>query len=317
MDEYGYIINNYPEKCNFRMPKDERKLYVAVKTAILNDETSKMLPNLHPVYIPDLNDGISRVCLADDEHGNPIYWPVGKLENRSVLVQGNTRMGKTYLTTTKLIMGLHRLGCRVLILESAMPSYSIDQLNKCGYNEEFISENFSYGKAMTADEIMSEFEQAQDSIYIVSSDAEDSEKQKLFGLLFRYQKKEFEANLENTRPLFIVFEEAGDTTLYDAPELKRLYNQGSKMKLSVITILQMFMGKGSQNFRRMVGQASLKVSFKCSTDHIKYFTDVIPPEIRDTATSKLPMLGVGEAIICGDFEKPDGSLYTGGFIAKR
>lgn len=148
LDEYGYIINNYPEKCNFRMPKDERKLYVAVKTAILNDETSKLLPNLHAVYIPDLNDGISRVYLADDEHGNPIYWPVGKLENRSVLVQGNTRMGKTYFTTTKLIMGLHRLGCRVLILESAMPSYSIDQLNKCGYNEKFISENFSYGEAI-------------------------------------------------------------------------------------------------------------------------------------------------------------------------
>ena len=65
----------------------------------------------------------------------------------------------------------------------------------------------------------------------------------------------------------------------------------------------------------MVGQASLKISFKCSTDHIRYLTEVIPPETRNLAMSRLPMFSVGEFVICGDFENPDGSLYSGGAIA--
>lgn len=317
LNEYGYVVANYSEKCNFRMPIDDRKLYVAVKVSVLDEQSCKLLPDLHPAFIPDPDDGIDRIFLADDEHGNPIYWPVGKIENRSVLVQGNTRMGKTFFTTTKLIMGLHELGYRIVIFDSAASSYNNYELGKCGYDEAFIAEHFCHGKAETANEIMSEFENAVNKVYIVSSDADDTEKQKLCDLLFKYQKTTFNANPENTPPLFIVFEEAGDSTLYDTPELKRIYNQGSKLRLSVITILQMFSGKGSQRFRKMVGQASLKVSFKCSTDHIRYFTEVIPPEIRAKAKERLPMLGIGEAIICGDFENPDGSLYTGGFMTSK
>ena len=78
----------------------------------------------------------------------------------------------------------------------------------------------------------------------------------------------------------------------------------------------MFSGKGSQRFRKMVTQSSLKVAFKSSTDNIKYFIETIPHEFRETAKNKLPMFSVGEAIICGDFEGADKELYTGGFLAK-
>lgn len=315
LNEYGYVISNYSEKCNYRMPIDDRKLYVAVKVSVLNKQSLEKLPDLHPVFIPNLNDGIDRIYLANDEHGNPIYWPVGKIENRSVLVQGNTRMGKTYFVTTKLIMGLHRLGYRVVVIDSAASSYSHYELGKCGFDESFISENFYHGTTCEARGIIHEFQNESDKIYIVNNETNDTEKEVLCDLLFKYQQSEFNANLNNTRPLFIVFEEAGDSTLYDAPELKRIYNQGSKLRLSVITILQMFVGEGSQRFRRMVGQASLKISFKCSTDHIRYLTEVIPPETRNLAKSRLPMFSVGEFIICGDFENPDGSLYSGGVIA--
>ena len=89
------------------------------------------------------------------------------------------------------------------------------------------------------------------------------------------------------------------------------------MKLSTITVLQMFAGEGSKNFRRMVCQASLKVSFECSTDGIKYFIEAIPSEMQETASARLPKLNMGEAVICGEFENPDGSLHTGGFIARK
>ena len=314
LHEYGVTISNYLEKCNFRMPIDDRKLYVAVKVDVLNVQSLEKLPELHPIYLPDLTDGIDRIHLANDEHGHPIYWPVGKLENRSVLVQGNTRMGKTYFVTTKLITELHRLGYRVIIFDSAASSYSPYELGKCGFDTSFISDN--HGTTCYARNMINEFKNASDKIYIVSNETNDTEKETLCDLLFKYQQNEFNKNLENTRSLFIVFEEAGDSTLYDTPELKRIYNQGSKLRMSVITILQMFVGEGSQRFRRMVSQASLKVSFKCSTDHIRYFTEVIPPDMRAMAKSRLPMLSIGEAIICGDFEKPDGSLYSGGAIAK-
>lgn len=317
LNERGCSIVNYQDKSCFRMPIDERKLYTAIKVSALDDKSKEMLPYLHPVWIPDLNDGIDRIFLANDEHGNPIYWSVGRMENRSVLVQGNTRMGKTYFTTTKLIMGLHNLGYRVLIFDSAMSSYSDYELSKCGFDEAFIEEHFCHGTAENAVKIMNEFENSLNKVYIVNSDTDDCEKQILCDLLFKYQKKQFDANLENTIPLFVVFEEAGDNILYDEREVKRIYNQGSKMRLSTITILQMFTGKGSERFRRMAGQSLLKISFKCSTDRIKYLTETIPPEVREMAKSRLPMLGVGEALICGEFEKPDGSLESDSYIIRR
>ena len=317
LNERGYILVNYQDKNCFRMPIDERKLYTAIKVAALDEKSREKLPELHPVWIPDLNDGTDRIFLANDEHGNPIYWPVGKMENRSVLVQGDTRTGKTYFATTRLIMGLHKLGYRVLIIDSAMSSYSQYELSKCGYDAPFVAEHFYHGTAESADEIMQEFESSLNQVYIVSSEIENDEKIKLCDLLFKYQKNQFNANLENTTPLFIVFEEAGDSGLGDAQALKRIYNQGSKMRLSTITILQMFTGEGSGRFRKMVGQALLKISFKCSTDRIRYLKEVIPPEIREMAVTRLPMLGVGEALVCGEFEKPDGSLAADSYIIKR
>ena len=317
LDEYGYMMVNCMEKCCFRLPIDERKLYTAIKINALDEQAKEILPNLHPVFIPDMNDGIDRILLANDEYGKPRYWSVGKMENKSVLIQGATRKGKTYFTTTKLIMGLHQLGYRVIIFESAIPSYGQHELGKCGYDEIFISENFYHGESETACEIMNEFENTQNKIYIVNSETGSSEKQKLCDLLFKYQKNEFKENLENTVPLFIVFEEAGDISFTNAPELKRIYNQGSKMKLSTITVLQMFLGEGSKNFRKMVCQASLKVSFECGTDGIKYFIEAIPSEMQETAAVRLPKLNMGEAVICGEFENPDGSLHTGGFIARK
>ena len=232
-------------------------------------------------------------------------------------MQGDTRTGKTYFATTRLIMGLHKLGYRVLIFDSAMSSYSQYELSKCGYDAPFVAEHFYHGTAESADEIMQEFESSLNQVYIVSSEIENDEKIKLCDLLFKYQKNQFNANLENTTPLFIVFEEAGDSGLGDAQALKRIYNQGSKMRLSTITILQMFTGEGSGRFRKMVGQALLKISFKCSTDRIRYLKEVIPPEIREMAVTRLPMLGVGEALVCGEFEKPDGSLAADSYIIKR
>lgn len=190
LNERGYMTVNYLEKCSFRMPIDDRKLYVAVKVSVLDEQCRKLLPDLHPAFIPD-----------------PDY------------------------------MGLHKLGYRIVIFDSAASSYNNYELGKCGYDESFITEHFRHGKAETANEIMSEFENAVNKVYIVSSDTDDMEKKKLCDLLFKYQKTTFSANLEKTLPLFIVFEEAGDSTLYDTSELKRIYNQGSKLKLSVITIL--------------------------------------------------------------------------------
>jgi len=225
-------------------------------------------------------------------------------------------MGKTYFTTTRLIMGLHQAGCNIIVFESAAPSYSEHELKKCHFDDKFIAMNFYYGKAETASEIIREFETHKNQVYIVSNLISDSEKQKLCDLIFKYQQKSFNANLEQTHPLFVVFEEAGDGNLYDTAEVKRIYNQGSKLKLSVITILQMFIGQGSQKFRRMAGQASLKVSFRCSKDHVKYFTDSIPPERRAEMKNKLTMLDIGEAVVCGDFENPEGKLEAGCFLIK-
>ncbi|MBR1529936.1 MAG: hypothetical protein IJ642_11660 [Oscillospiraceae bacterium] len=306
---------NYSEKSCFRMPIDERKLYAAVKISCLKKEFIAELPQLHPIFTPNLNDGTKRILLGDDEHGNPLYWSL-KQENRSVLIQGNTRMGKTYFTTTRLIMGLHQAGCNIIVFESAAPSYSEHELKKCHFDDKFIAMNFYYGKAETASEIIREFETHKNRVYIVSNLVSDSEKQKLCDLIFKYQQESFNATLEQTHPLFVVFEEAGDGNLYDTAEVKRIYNQGSKLKLSVITILQMFIGKGSQKFRRMARQASLKVSFRCSKDHVKYFTDSIPPERRAEIKNKLTLLDIGEAVVCGDFENPEGKLEAGCFLIK-
>ena len=317
LSERGYMAVNYLDRCGFRMPIDDRKLYVAVKINALDEQSIKMLPDLHPVHMPDLNDGVDRIFLANDEYGNPRYWSVGKMENRSVLVQGDSRTGKTYFTTTRLIMGLHRLGYRVIIFDSVLSSYSNRELERCNFNDTSIAKKFCHGNAENADEIMHEFEKSSDKVYIVSSETNPLEKQKLCDLLFNYQKNEFKKNPENTLPLFIVFEEAGDSTLYNEPELKRIYNQGSKMNLSTITILQTFSGEGSRNFRKMVCQASLKVSFRCGTDGIKYFTEALPSEIKATAINRLPKLNMGEAVICGDFENSDGMLSTDGFISRK
>ena len=111
---------------------------------------------------------------------------------------------------------------------------------------------------------MKEVTAHKEQVYIVSNLISDKEKQALCDWIFKYQQKVFNTDPENARPLFVVFEEAGDSNLYDTTEVKRIYNQGSKLKLSVITILQMLMGQGSQRFRRMAGQASLKVSFSGS-----------------------------------------------------
>ena len=89
---------------------------------MLGQRSIEKLPELHPVYVPDMRDGIERIYLANDGNGKPIYWPVGKIENRSVLVQGNTRMGKTFFVTTKLIMGFHELGYHVIIFDSIISS---------------------------------------------------------------------------------------------------------------------------------------------------------------------------------------------------
>lgn len=317
LNENGYLLVNCIEKDCFRLPIDERKLYTAIKVNMLGQRSIEKLPELHPVYVPDMRDGIERIYLANDGNGKPIYWPVGKIENRSVLVQGNTRMGKTFFVTTKLIMGFHELGYHVIIFDSIISSYSEYELGKCNLKKEFIRYHFCHGRAIDADDIMKEFVNSSNKVYIVNSDIDEDEKKRLCDMLFKHQKQMFNEKHENTKPLIIVFEEAGDSTINDTPEIKRIYNQGSKMKLSTITILQMFTGEGSQRFRRMVGQASLKVSFKCSSDHIRYFTEVIIPEHRATAKSKLPMLGVGEAIICGDFENADGLLYSGSFITKK
>jgi len=307
---------NYSEKSCFRMPIDERKLYAAVKISCLKKEFIAELPQLHPIFTPNLNDGTKRILLGNDEHGNPLYWSLSKQENRSVLIQGNTRMGKTYFTTTRLIMGLHQAGCNIIVFESAAPSYSEHELKKCHFDDKFIAMNFYYGKAETASEIMREFETHKNRVYIVSNLVSDSEKQKLCDLIFKYQQESFNATLEQTHPLFVVFEEAGDGNLYDTAEVKRIYNQGNKLKLSVITILQMFIGQGSQKFRRMAGQASLKVSFRCSKDHVKYFTDSIPPERRAELKNKLTLLDIGEAVVCGDFENPEGKLEADCFLIK-
>jgi len=307
---------NYSEKSCFRMPIAERKLYAAVKVSCLKKEFIAELPQLHPIFIPDLNDGTKRILLGKDEHGNPLYWSLSKQENRSVLIQGNSRMGKTYFTTTRLITGLHENGCAIIVFESAAPSYSEAELENCHFNDKFIAETFYHGKAEKASEIMREFEAHRKQVYIVSNMVPDKEKQELCDLIFKYQQKTFNANLKQTHPLFIVFEEASDSNLHDTAEMERIYHQGSKLKLSVITILQMFMGQGSQRFRRMAGQASLKVSFKSSTDHMKYFIESIPPERRSEMKNKLPLLGQGEAIVCGDFENLEGKLEAGCFLIK-
>jgi hypothetical protein len=305
------------------MPIDERKLYTAVKASVLNKETMKLLPTLHPVILLDLNDGTDRILLAHDEHGNQIYWPVGRLENRSVLVQGVTRMGKTYFVTTKLMMGLHKLGYRVIVFDSSAPSYSMHELKKCGYDEADIAEHFCHGEALEPKEILNEFINAIDKIYIINNELDANGMDTLCKLLFQYQREQFEEKEENTPPLFVVFEEAGDNSkeiggniIYNSENVKRLYNQGSKLRLSVISVLQMFVGTGSQRFRRMASQSSLKVFFKSSTDYIRYFLETIPPEIKERAKAKLPTFSVGEAVICGDFEDTDGTLHTGGYIAK-
>ena len=318
LSEHGCsVINEQNKKC-FRMPIDERKLYTTIKVSVLDEKTREKLPDLHPVWVPDLNDGVDRVFLANDEHGNPIYWSVGKLENRSVLVQGNTRMGKTYFVTTKLIMGLHRLGYRILIFDSARSSYNDYELGKCGYNTEFITENFNHGAATDAAGIMDEFENSLNKVYIVNRETNNTEKLELCDLLFKYQDNEFDANQQNTVPLFVVFEEAGDCKLlFDEDNVKRIYNQGSKMKLSTITILQMFVGEGSKRFQRMAGQALLKVSFKCATEGIRYLTEVIPPENREFVKSRIPMLGIGQALICGEFEKSDGSFEADCYVTEK
>ena len=129
---------------------------------------------------------------------------------------------------------------------------------------------------------------------------------------------EFDANQQNTVPLFVVFEEAGDCKLlFDEDNVKRIYNQGSKMKLSTITILQMFVGEGSKRFQRMAGQALLKVSFKCATEGIRYLIEVIPPDHREFVKSRIPMLGIGQALICGEFEKSDGSFEADCYVTEK
>lgn len=320
LNEGGHLFINYLDKQCFRMPIDERKLYTAVKLSALEDETVSRLPELHPVIVPDMNDGIARINIGSDKYGRQIYWPIGKLENRSVLVQGNTRTGKTYFVTTRLLTGLHELGYRIIVFDSEASSYNRYELSKCKYDEAFIAEHFCHGQAETAEEIMKEFVSSLDKIYIVNNQIDDNEKIKLCKLLFDYQKKIFAENEKETPPLFIVFEEAGDNSksqdisVYDTDSVKRLYNQGSKLRLSVITILQMFIGKGSRNFQRMVAQSGLKVAFKCSTDHIKYFIETIPLEFRENAKNRLPMLDVGEACISGDFEDSDGTLHANYFL---
>ena len=212
LSESGYLIINYTEKQCYRMPIDERKLYTAVKASVLNKETMKLLPTLHPVILPDLNDGTDRILLAHDEHGNQIYWPVGRLENRSVLVQGVTRMGKTYFVTTKLMMGLHKLGYRVIVFDSSAPSYSMHELKKCGYDEADIAEHFCHGEALEPKEILNEFINAIDKIYIINNELDANGMDTLCKLLFQYQREQFEEKEENTPPLFVVFEEAGDNS---------------------------------------------------------------------------------------------------------
>ena len=310
---------NYSEKSCFRMPVDERKLYAAVKVSCLKKEFRAELPEVHPVFVPDLNDGTKRILLGNNEYGSPLYWALSRQENRSVLIQGNTRMGKTYFAATRLIKGLHENGCDVIVVESAAPSYSMYELKKCGFDNNFIAENFCHGKARNAREIMKEFAGHKGKVYITDYTISNNVKKELCGLIFGYQDYFFNKNLGEIRPLFVVFEEAGDSgsdSLYDTEEVKRIYNQGSKLKLSVITILQMFIGKGSQNFRRMAGQASLKVSFNCSETHIKYFTDSIPQEKRTMMKNKLALMNVGEAVICGNFETPDGTLKPDCFLIK-
>lgn len=320
LNEGGHLFINYLDKQCFRMPIDERKLYTAVKLSALEEETVSRLPELHPVIVPDVNDGIARINIGSDKYGRKIYWPIGKLENRSVLVQGNTRTGKTYFVTTRLLTGLHELGYRIIVFDSEASSYNRYELSKCKYDEAFIAEHFCHGQAETAEEIMKEFVSSLDKIYIVNNQIDDNEKIKLCKLLFDYQKRIFAENEKDTPPLFIVFEEAGDNSksqdipVYDTDSVKRLYNQGSKLRLSVITILQMFIGKGSRNFQRMVAQSGLKVAFKCSTDHIKYFIETIPPKFREYAKNRLPILDVGEAFISGDFEDSDGTLHAHCFL---
>ena len=317
--EHNCMIINYSEKSCFRMPVDERKLYAAVKVSCLGEELRAELPELHPVVIPDLKDGTKRILLGSDEHGHPVYWSLSKQENRSVLIQGDTRKGKTYFTTTRLIMGLHHAGCNIIIFESNTPSYSKDELfEKCRLDKQYISDNFYHGRTEKAIEIIKEFEEHKDKVYVVSHKISDEEKWELCGLIFSYQRDIFTTNRASACPLFVVFEEAGNgPPLHDIPEVKKIYNEGSKMRLSVITILQRFMGKGSQNFRDMANQASLKVSFRCGKNHVRYFTDSIPIEkIREKMKNKLPLLETGEAVVCGDFENQEGKLEAGCFLIK-
>jgi hypothetical protein len=317
LNENGCIkVNNY-DKCNFRLPVDDRKSYIAVRTDILYDDVKKILPDLHPMFLPYLNDGTDRVYLADTQDGKPIYWPVGKMENKSVLIQGNKRTGKTYMTTQKVINGLHNLGYRIVIFDSAASSYSKYEIGKCGFDEAYISDNFYHGIGVDEDSIMDEITSNPEKIYVVGNMISDAVKLTLCEKLFCYQECEFDRYLDKTKPLFIVFDEIIDNKFYDLPKIKAIYNQGSKHGLNVITVLQNFSGKGSREFRKTVNQASLKISFRCDSDYVKYFTDSIPPEMRNTVKNKLPLLKMGEAVICGDFENSDSELSMQCFITKK
>jgi hypothetical protein len=69
------------------------------------------------------------------------------------------------------------------------------ELKKCGFDNNFIAENFCHGKARNAREIMKEFAGHKGKVYITDHTISNNVKKELCGLIFGYQDYFFNRSL--------------------------------------------------------------------------------------------------------------------------
>lgn len=321
--EHDILISNMGEKLMYRMPSGDRKTCIAISIDCLKPESLKKLP-CESVETTEWNfvNKDYNIWIGNDKKNNPIYWPVDKeITNKFAVVLGNSGYGKTYWTTSVLIKGLHDSGHNVIIIENNLiHSYSKEELGKA-LPKEYITANFCFysewsktvnlREYSTAESILECFKANKNKVVIIDS-YKNEELNDFLTLLIKYQQscKESDMKFED---VFMVLDEAAAEDIQKNKVLTTIYNQGRKLGISMITILQYFAGCNSENFRKKIFQAALKVTFNLNDATVGKFLKEFPNCDKIQLKKDIANLNRGEAVICGEFEDKSGKIKKGIF----
>lgn len=281
------------------MNESGRNYFVAVKNTVLDEEAAERLPiqrtTFYEAFLPE--DDVERVKLGTTSEGRPVYWSIGKLQNRNLFIRGKTRSGKTYFLIS-VAKKLHALGKRVIIFDYSSPKgYDEYELKKV-LPEAYIQENITIGTDANLDFVL----EHEKNIVIIQSSPRKAEQ--LLCDLFDY----CDAHKAEEKETYVVFDEAASMDISTDSALGNVILNGQKISFNILAATQVLAGEGVVEKTKLLTQSSVKLAFGLDEKTAAEAAREIDRKNLKNHISTIEELLPGEALVYGMLEDSEGNI---------